>query len=209
MKLLKTLIALMTAITPTAIPQKVAAQDIDDILRVLSPAAAVIESANNYGLKGALGCGAAVGVTSVTVDFLKGAIAQPRPVGDNRGMPSAHAASTATGLGCMLGQQGWRGTTPLYAAATLIVAYKRVEKRAHTVEQVVAGAALGTAIGYLGTQHLPKGQRVYVSTNGGGNTVVGMQFTLQKPTGTGRSSKGRTRARERSDLIAYANSDRR
>jgi membrane-associated phospholipid phosphatase len=41
----------------------------------------------------------------------------------------------------------WAVTLPLFAAAPFLVAYQRVAARRHTVAQVVAGGALGAALG--------------------------------------------------------------
>jgi membrane-associated phospholipid phosphatase len=144
----------------------------------------------NHGAKGSLGCAAGSLANNYATDYLKRTINQRRPNGRGRGMPSGHTSRVASAFGCLLGQEGFTAPTVALGAATVITAYSRVEGDYHTVEQVLVGAVLGTALGYLGTQHL------YVSP-------TEIQVTL--PIG-GRAETGPEVAMDaRKSLIDFAN----
>ena len=125
-----------------------------DFFYHFSQAGAVAYTYDQHGFDGAASCAVSSLANNFTTRFLKKAIDQPRPNGGSGGMPSGHTSRVASSFGCLLGQEGLTTPTLFLGAATAVTAYSRVEGDFHTVEQVLAGAALGTAIGYLGTQHL-------------------------------------------------------
>lgn len=143
-----------------------------------------------HGFKGSLGCAAGSLANNYATDYLKTEFDQPRPNGGRRGMPSGHTSRVASAFGCLLGQEGFTAPTMAFGAATVITAYSRVEGDYHTVEQVLVGAVLGTAFGYLGTQHL------YVSPT---------EFQITVPIGRKVDSGPDVSKDARKRLIEFAN----
>ena len=149
-----------------------------DALQLIVPAYSLYASNNLNGRDGLWSCGKAIAYTSLSTHALKTVINAPRPNGGERGFPSGHTSSAAVGFGCMLGQEGWSNTTIALGAASLVTGYSRVESEHHNWEQVVAGFALGTAIGYLSTSHLNEGQSIEYRTlsDGSQSLSFNMEF---------------------------------
>jgi membrane-associated phospholipid phosphatase len=91
-----------------------------------------------------------------------------RPGGGPDAFPSGHTSSTFTTAAVLQGHYGWTIGAPAYAAAAL-VGWSSVRDRAHWLTDVVAGATLGTIVGYTVTRgHQARDwQIVPVRTDGG------------------------------------------
>ncbi len=164
---------------------------VGDFFHEYSQLGAVAYTYWNHGFEGALGCLAGSIVNNEATRVLKREINQPRPNGGDLGMPSGHTSRVASSFGCLLGQEGFTAPTIAMGAATAITAYSRVEGNYHTPEQVLAGAILGTTLGYLGTQHL------YVSPS---------EISVTMPVGGNSDSGGPQVTMEaRKSLIDFAN----
>ncbi len=88
----------------------------------------------------ALGCG-------LCVEVLKRATLLPRPDGDPTGFPSGHTTFSFA-LAWLLTQTHPK-LAPLWYAIAVAIGWSRVEGDAHFPYQVLCGAALGTAIGWV------------------------------------------------------------
>ena len=149
---------------------------VGDVLQIALPAAALYTSYELNGADGLRACGGAVLTTAVSTHALKALIDEPRPNGDGHGMPSGHTSSAAVGFGCILGQEGFTTRAAFYAGAAALVGWSRIENDKHTPEQVVAGYALGTLLGYWQTKHLDPQSGVY-SAGFGRQGGFSLQFT--------------------------------
>lgn len=157
------MIASLVSVLAVSAPVAASADNIErigDVLQLASPAYALYLSNSLNSRAGLSSCGKAIGTTFLATHALKYAIDAPRPNGGGKGFPSGHTSSAAVGFGCVLGQEGMSTAALTLGAATLFTGYSRVESDHHTWEQVGAGFALGTAIGYFSTRHLAKGQRL-------------------------------------------------
>lgn len=121
----------------------------------------------------AFSLGGAFAVTKV----LKWTISEERPdkSGDDS-FPSGHTSSSFAAAATLHRRYGWKAGLPAHAVATF-VAVARVKADKHHVHDVIAGAVIGEASGWLFTrpanenvQFLPWG-----SAHGGGATVA-MRF---------------------------------
>jgi membrane-associated phospholipid phosphatase len=117
----------------------------------------------------ALSMGGAFAVT----EGLKWAIPEERPDrSDDKSFPSGHTATSFAAAASLEKRYGWKIGLPAHAVA-LFVGVSRVEAKKHFVHDVVAGAAIGEAAGWLLTnrrndrvQWLPWGD-----AHGGGATL--------------------------------------
>ncbi len=91
--------------------------------------------------------GLAASVTPLCIEGLKRVTRLPRPDGDPTGFPSGHT-TFAFALAWLLMQTYPRGT-PLWFAVAVAIGWSRVEGHAHFPYQVLCGAFLGTAVGWL------------------------------------------------------------
>lgn len=91
-----------------------------------------------------------------------------RPGGGPDAFVSGHTSGTFTTAAVLQGHYGWSVGVPAYAAAAF-VGWSSVRNRAHWVSDVVAGATLGTIVGYTVTRgHRDRDwQLVPVRTDGG------------------------------------------
>jgi membrane-associated phospholipid phosphatase len=111
--------------------------------------------------------------TKVVTNRLKDWTNTVRPdESDNRSFPSGHASASFAAAATLHKRYGWKYGAPAYAVATF-VGGARVAAHKHFVRDVFAGAALGTAGGWLLTRK--KDENVqwlpWVSTSGAGVVV--------------------------------------
>jgi len=85
--------------------------------------------------------------TSLSTHFLKITIDARRPNGRSFSMPSSHTSGAAQGAAYLQFRYGWKYGVPAYML-TGLVGYSRVDNRYHYWRDVIAGAALATAIQY-------------------------------------------------------------
>lgn len=145
--------ALMLA-SPAQADDKTKLTRVGDFFHRYTQFAAIGYTYYNHGYEGALGCVAGSLLNNDLTTLIKRTVNEPRPNGGDLGFPSGHTSRVASSFGCLLGQEGLTVPTIALGTATAITAYSRVEGEYHTPKQVLAGAILGTTLGYLGTQHL-------------------------------------------------------
>lgn len=105
-------------------------------------------------------------VDAVVVASLKSAVGRSRPDGsDTRSFPSGHTSGAFTISTILARRHGLKAAIPAFGLATF-TAVARMEDKRHYLSDVVAGAALGIAIGQLVT---PKPRQ----DNGGLQVVAG------------------------------------
>jgi membrane-associated phospholipid phosphatase len=91
--------------------------------------------------------------TNAAVTFgLKELVNKKRPNGeDNKSFPSGHTSISFQSATFIQQRYGWKYAIPAYVAATY-VGYSRVESDNHHIEDVIAGAAIGSLSSWLFTQ---------------------------------------------------------
>lgn len=98
-------------------------------------------------LQAGLSVGAAFGVT----EGLKQIFPDRRPDGsDRKSFPSGHSSAAFAAAATIQNRYGWRVGIPAQALAAFVAA-SRVEARKHAVDDVLVGAAIGEAVGFLVT----------------------------------------------------------
>ncbi|HEX6742122.1 MAG TPA: phosphatase PAP2 family protein [Sphingomicrobium sp.] len=113
------------------------------------------------------------GVTEV----LKRTVREERPDHSNRrSFPSGHSSQSFAAAATLQNRYGWEVGLPAHVVATF-VAIARVKADKHHVHDVVAGAAIGEAAGWLITRRHDAGVQVlpWGDAYGGGATVA-MRF---------------------------------
>ncbi|HEY8592240.1 MAG TPA: phosphatase PAP2 family protein [Sphingomicrobium sp.] len=119
----------------------------------------------------------AIGGTWVVTEALKRATNEQRPDrSDDKSFPSGHTSSSFAAAATLEKRYGWKVGLPAHLVAAL-VGVARVKAKKHYVHDVVAGALLGEATGWLVTSK--KDQKVqwlpYASRHGVGASLA-MRF---------------------------------
>ncbi len=116
---------------------------------------------------------AAAGVTA----GLKQVFPERRPDGsDNKGFPSGHTSVSFAAAATLQNRYGWKVGLPAQALATF-VGLSRVEARKHHVHDVLVGAAIGEASGFLITRRASDRVQVFPWADaGGGGVAMTMRF---------------------------------
>lgn len=109
---------------------------------------------------GALQAGGSVGAAFLLTTGLKEVFPERRPDGsDNKSFPSGHAGSAFAAAATLQNRYGWQVGVPAQLAAAF-VGYARVEAHKHYWYDVVVGAAIGEASGFLITSRRNESVRV-------------------------------------------------
>ena len=128
-------------------------------------------------LRGALQAAGSVAATELVTLGLKEAFAERRPDGsDRRSFPSGHTSKAFAAAATIYNREGPSIGIPALAVATF-VGVARVQADKHFWYDCLAGAAIGTAAGFLITNERPR--RVAVVPWGdsqGGGVTVGLRF---------------------------------
>lgn len=127
-----------------------------DVVLIAMPVATLGIAIAHKDWKG-IGIGAAEAAGTLAVTYgLKYAVHKRRPDGsDRRSFPSGHSSLVFTDASFLMRRYGWKYGVPAYALATY-VAWGRVYGKKHDFWDVATGAAIGTAIGLLGTRPFMK-----------------------------------------------------
>jgi membrane-associated phospholipid phosphatase len=111
--------------------------------------AALAVPAIHGDLEGVGRAGWAMGATRLVTDGLKSTIHEERPDESNdRSFPSGHTSMSFSAAATLHKRYGWKYGIPAYAVAAFVGA-ARVEADKHYVHDVVVGAAIGEAAGWL------------------------------------------------------------
>jgi membrane-associated phospholipid phosphatase len=104
------------------------------------------------GNEGIIQFSEALATSQLVTEGLKIATHKRRPNGGSyNSFPSGHASAAFMGAGFIHKRYGWKYAIPAYIGATY-VGYSRVEADKHYVEDVVAGALLGTLSSFYFTE---------------------------------------------------------
>jgi membrane-associated phospholipid phosphatase len=127
--------------------------------------------------KGALQAGESLGAALLVSETLKLTIHERRPDGsDRQSFPSGHTSLSFAAAASLHQRYGWKVGVPATLAAGL-VGVARVEAHKHFWHDVLAGAAIGEAAGFLIGS--PRDDRVRILPWGdahGGGAALAMRF---------------------------------
>lgn len=118
-----------------------------------------------------------LGATYAVTTGLKHVVEEERPDGsDDKSFPSGHTSSSFAAAATLHKRHGWEVGVPAHVVAAF-VGVARVKADKHYVHDVIVGAAIGEAAGWLLTSR--KNERVqwlpWADSKGGGVTVA-MKF---------------------------------
>ncbi len=127
--------------------------------------------------QGAGRAGLSVGVAVGVTQGLKGLIDSERPdKSDRNSFPSGHATTAFASATTLYLRYGWQVGIPAYAMATLTGVSRKVSRR-HRWVDVVAGAAIGSASGWLFTTKFNDKVQLWPwAQQDGGGVVVAMRW---------------------------------
>jgi membrane-associated phospholipid phosphatase len=142
----------------------------------LVAAALAMPAANGDG-KGALQAGGSLGAAFLVTETLKRTVDERRPDGsDRRSFPSGHSSASFAAAATLHQRYGWKVGIPATFAAGF-VGVARVEAHKHFWHDILAGAAIGEAAGWLITSR--RNDRVRLLPWGdahGGGVAMGVNF---------------------------------
>lgn len=96
---------------------------------------------------------------------LKLAVDKERPNGGNHSFPSGHTSIAFSGASFIQKRYGWKPGIPAYMAASL-TGWICIETDRHYIEDVLAGAAIGTVFTYIFTAPFEDVSLVITTNNG-------------------------------------------
>lgn len=123
---------------------------------------------------GGLQAGGSIGAASLTSEALKRTFPETRPDGsDRRSFPSGHTSASFAAAATLQNRYGWQVGLPAQLVAAF-VGVSRVEARKHHWYDVVVGAGIGEASGFLITSRRDDGVHVatWIDARGGGATLA-------------------------------------
>jgi membrane-associated phospholipid phosphatase len=123
---------------------------------------------------GALQAAGSVGAAFLVSEGLKRTFPEMRPDGsDRRSFPSGHTATAFAAAASLQNRQGWQVGIPAQLIAAF-VGFARVKGDKHHWYDVVAGAAVGEASGFLITSRYSQDVQVmpWADSKGGGLTIA-------------------------------------
>ena len=127
---------------------------------------------------GALQAGGSIAAAQLVTFGLKEAFPELRPDGsDRKSFPSGHSSMSFAAAATLFNREGKSVGIPAFAVASF-VAFARVQADKHHWYDVVAGAAIGTASGFLITRDRPEKTAMIVpwgDSKGAGMTLA-MRF---------------------------------
>ncbi len=137
-----------------------------DVLQVVLPATAYVMIFGFDDKEGRSSYTKALALTVGVTWGLKLTVDKKRPNGGSQAFPSGHTSAAFSGASFIERRYGWELGIPAYVAASF-VAFSRVESDNHFVEDVIAGAAIGTISTYLFTKPIEKRLSVVPLVGGG------------------------------------------
>ncbi|MBN8845259.1 MAG: phosphatase PAP2 family protein [Sphingomonadales bacterium] len=126
---------------------------------------------------GALQAGGSVGGAALVTYGMKEAFPERRPDGsDNKSFPSGHTSVSFAAAATLHNRYGWEVGLPAQIVAAF-VGLSRVEAKKHHVHDVLVGAAIGEASGFLITRKASDRVQIFPwgDTKGGGVAMT-MRF---------------------------------
>ncbi len=111
------------------------------------------------------------GANVATTMAIKYAINRKRPDGDDYSFPSGHTSVAFQSAAFIHKRYGFRYAVPMYVAAA-VVGYTRIKAKRHYISDVIAGAALGTLIGYT----IPRRNKDIMLTAGTNRGLFGVML---------------------------------
>jgi len=171
--LVLTAVAILVA-TPASARDTQGWDDAGSVVRDALVLAALGVPAAQGDWNGALQAGGSMAAAELSATALKRIFPERRPDGSSdRSFPSGHASISFAAAATLQNRYGWKIGVPAQLAASF-VAVSRVEARKHHWYDVIAGAAIGEASGFLITSKRNARVRVlpWGDAHGGGATLA-------------------------------------
>jgi len=163
--------ALLLAVNSTAVAGTKTWGDISNAGRTVLAVAALGAPLIQKDTPGLLQAGASMGAAELVALGLKESFPETRPDGsDRKSFPSGHAALSFAGAATLQNRYGWKAGLPAQLLAAF-VGFARVKADKHHWYDVVAGAAIGEASGFLITSKHDDDVRVTPWADGSGGGV--------------------------------------
>lgn len=126
-----------------------------DVGRVLIPAAAAGATLAKKDWEGGKQLFLSLLAAAAVTEGLKAVVHERRPNGGEHSFPSGHASLSFAGATYLQMRYGWKYGIPAFLAAAF-VGYSRVEAEEHWTKDVLGGAAIGIASGWIFTSRFRK-----------------------------------------------------
>ncbi len=143
-------IFLVLSLASSAIAGSDAVETAGDVGRVLIPAAAAGVTLVKKDWEGGKQLFFSLLAAAAATEGLKAVVHERRPNGGDQSFPSGHASISFAGATFLQKRYGWRYGIPAFLAAAF-VGYSRVESDEHWTKDVLGGAAIGIASGWIFT----------------------------------------------------------
>lgn len=119
------------------------------------------------------------GASSIAVTYLlKYSVSKKRPDGsDQHAFPSNHTAVSMMGAAFLQKRYGWKFGLPAYALSAY-VGWGRIYAKKHDIWDVLAGAAIGSAAGYLFTRPFSKKHKLTFTPTVTQSGHAGIYFSI-------------------------------
>jgi hypothetical protein len=144
---------------------------IGDVLQYIVPLGALALAGWNRDLEGMEDLGLSLAVAQGTTQVLKYAVRERRPDGTGLSFPSGHTSAVFASAAFVHQRYGLALAAPFYALATE-TAYSRVHTHHHFTRDVIGGAAVGVASGFLLTTPRERGPQVSAALVPGGAVIA-------------------------------------
>lgn len=172
-----TILIFFTAFTGQAQSRK-AIERSTDVLMFVNPVAGFVGSLAIGDYKGTKQIVLGGATTLATSYILKYSIKKERPDGSNHhSFPSYHTAASFQGAAFLQRRYGWKFGAPAYAI-TAYVGWGRVYAKKHDIWDVLGGAAIGAAGGYIFTRPFAQKHNLTLAPTVNENGIPGFYASI-------------------------------
>lgn len=155
---------------PAAAQVHATRDNLGDALQYVVPAGAAALSLVHQDTRGLEQLGVTLLLSQGSNEVLKRIAHSPRPDGTGRGFPSGHTSAVFASSEYVRQRYGWKESVPFYALST-VTAWSRVHTHHHFTKDVIGGALVGEASGFLVARWMGPRQAAAVSYDGEGVSV--------------------------------------
>ncbi len=145
-----TLVSLFLFLASSALAGRDEMDAAGDVGRVLIPVAAAGATVGKKDWEGGKQLFLSLLAAAAVTEGLKAVVHERRPNGEDQSFPSGHASISFAGASYLQFRYGWRYGIPAFLAAAF-VGYTRVDAEEHWTKDVLGGAAIGIASGWIFT----------------------------------------------------------
>lgn len=177
-KFILSLILLTSILIPAHAQSRKAIERSTDVLMFVNPVAGFVGSLAIGDYKGTKQIVIGGASTLAASYILKYSIKKERPDGSNhRSFPSYHTAASLQGAAFLQRRYGWKFGIPAYAI-TAYVGWGRVYAKKHDIWDVLGGAAIGAAGGYIFTRPFAQKHNLTLAPTVSENGIPGFYASM-------------------------------